>query len=309
MTNTKDSPLYDLLAKNVKIQVGKDKLTLTIDLPPQNAGPDANVVGDVAEELVSDLRLEEVFSDAGTGDRELSDNPDFGFSDDEGYGTRQDEEEWFEFDAEDLPVELDEDLTSDINASEPVRVKITLKAYVKMALHTLKYANPNIPQNDWVEIIGLMTGVVENADTPLACIKITDAHPIGHGNAVNAQIHDPQSFVKVYNEKAPGTSILGWYHSHPSYGSFMSDTDYGTQVRFQKLASGPNVTQPVALVMDHTTISTSWYGFKIFRLAEGFKKWDELKFEVLNLPLETLPQMLETLLPLTTDKAVFLEYE
>lgn len=193
---------------------------------------------------------------------------------------------------------------------DPFRVKISFKAYIKIALHSLKYAHPNTPQPTWVEVIGLMTGYIENSDDPKkTCINIQDAHPIGHGNAVTAQIQDPNSVVKVYQEKDKGHSILGWYHSHPSYTPFMSNTDYNTQVRYQKLAKAPLLHQPVALVIDPTEISKTNYGFKIFRLQEDYKTWDEPKFQVVDAPVATMPEMIQTLLPLTTGRAVFLEYE
>ena len=122
--------------------------------------------------------------------------------------------------------------------SDPPRVKVHLKAYIRMALHSLKYANPKFPQSKWVEVIGLLTGHIENKDTPLACLVITDAFPIGHGTNVNAQIQNPQSMVRVFRETSKKNQIiLGWYHSHPSYGAFMSATDYDTQVRYQRLGT------------------------------------------------------------------------
>ncbi|MHA2245439.1 MAG: hypothetical protein ACXADY_10780 [Candidatus Hodarchaeales archaeon] len=210
-----------------------------------------------------------------------------------------------------------EDLESlnDLNTeSEPSRVKINLKAYIKLALHALKYANPDVRQNNWVEVIGLLTGHIESNDTPLACLVIEDAFPIGHGTSVNTQIHNPQSMVKVYNEiKSHNKNqiILGWYHSHPSYGAFMSQTDYETQVRYQRLgARNSQITAPVALVIDPTKISSSSYGFKIFRLKEDMKSWEEPNYKVLNCPLESLPEMINTLLPLTEEKGrMFLEYD
>ncbi|MFX1284869.1 MAG: hypothetical protein ACFFB5_14505 [Promethearchaeota archaeon] len=204
---------------------------------------------------------------------------------------------------------------NDLNPeSEPSRVKIHLKAYIKLALHALKYANPDVPQRDWIEVIGLLTGHIESNDTPLACLVIEDAFPIGHGTNVNTQIHDPQSMVRVYNEiKSHNKNqiILGWYHSHPSYGAFMSQTDYKTQVRYQRLgARNSQITAPIALVIDPTKISSSSYGFKIFRLKEDMKTWEEPHYRVLNCPLESLPEMINTLLPLTREKGrMFLEYD
>ncbi|MHA1984967.1 MAG: Mov34/MPN/PAD-1 family protein [Candidatus Hodarchaeales archaeon] len=188
------------------------------------------------------------------------------------------------------------------------RVKISTKAYIKLALHALKYANDNIPQTKWVEVIGLLTGKIEHRDTPLACLNIYDAFPIGHGTDVTVHIKDPQSTVRVYKELKKGESILGWYHSHPSYSPFMSDTDFRTQVRYQRLSKAPQLIAPIALVIDPTMITTSSYGFKIFRLKENYKKWEEPAFEVKNLPLESLPGILETLMPLTKNKKI-VEYD
>ena len=159
-------------------------------------------------------------------------------------------------------------------------------------------------------LIQVRSGFIEHPDKPdLTCINIQDAHPIGHGDAVTAQIQDPNSVVKVFQEKEKSHQILGWYHSHPSYSPFMSNTDYGTQLRYQKLAKTSYHLQPVALVIDPTEISDKSFGFKIFRLKQDYKTWDEPKFEVIDTPVKTMPEMLKTLLPLTTGRAVFLEYE
>jgi COP9 signalosome complex subunit 5 len=166
-------------------------------------------------------------------------------------------------------------------------------------------------KKNWVEVIGLMTGYIENEDTPLTCLVVNDAYPIGHGTNVNAWIRNPQSLVRVHQEVKPkGEIILGWYHSHPGYSPFMSGTDYSTQVRYQKLASTKSqFTAPIAVVLDQTQISTTSYGLKVFRLKKDLKTWEEPKFQVLNCPLESLPEMLKTMLPLTEGKGIFLEYE
>jgi proteasome lid subunit RPN8/RPN11 len=213
----------------------------------------------------------------------------------------------------DIPEE--EEISSDLDdldpEIDPVRVKINLKAYIRLSLHALKYANSSIPKTKWVEVIGLLTGYIENKDTPLARLVITDAFPVGHGTNVNAQIEDPQSMVRVFNEtRKKNELILGWYHSHPSYGAFMSKTDYRTQVRYQRLGTKESqLAAPIALVIDPTKISRKNYGFKIFRLEKDFKKWDEPRYEVLNCPLESLPELISTLLPLAEGKTMFLEYD
>ncbi len=89
----------------------------------------------------------------------------------------------------------------------------------------------------------------------------------------------------------------------------MSDTDYQTQVRYQRLGSKSPLSAPIALVIDPTRISSHSYGFKIFRLKPDLKTWENPRFEVLNCPLNTLPDIISTLLPLSEGKAMFLEYD
>lgn len=208
--------------------------------------------------------------------------------------------------------ELESDLDTDLDGlHEPPRVKLYLKAYLKLALHALKYANESLPRSEWVEVIGLLTGHIEHEETPLICLVVTDAYPIGHGTNVNTQIQNPQSMVRVYEQAVKeGHRILGWYHSHPSYSPFMSQTDFQTQVRYQRLgAQGSQLSAPFALVIDPTEITSSSYGFKVFRLKKDLRTWEEPTFRVLNLPLESLPQMIQTLLPLALGKTMFLEYD
>ena len=90
----------------------------------------------------------------------------------------------------------------------------------------------------------------------------------------------------------------------------MSKTDYKTQVRYQRLGTkGSQLSAPIALVIDPTKISRRYYGFKIFRLKKDLKKWEEPRHEVLNCPLESLPELISTLLPLAEGKTMFLEYD
>ncbi|WXG42791.1 MAG: Mov34/MPN/PAD-1 family protein [Promethearchaeati archaeon SRVP18_Atabeyarchaeia-1] len=48
-----------------------------------------------------------------------------------------------------------------------------------------------------------------------------------------------------YGEQGKKKSIVGWYHSHPDLGCFVSSTDFETQRRFQALFS-----DAIGLVID-----------------------------------------------------------
>lgn len=140
-------------------------------------------------------------------------------------------------------------------------VKLQSQAYLKIALHAKKYANKDIKAKKWVEVIGLLTGYVINENTPLEQIVVTDAWPVGHGDAVSVSIMETKSFTDIITKiSGTRTYIVGWYHSHPSYGNFLSIDDYETQARYQGLWN-----KSIAIVVDPTQISTSDYGYSVFR--------------------------------------------
>lgn len=190
-------------------------------------------------------------------------------------------------------------------SSKPSETVLEPKAYLKMVLHAAKYAGPPLPRKKWVEVIGLLTGIVENKDTPLERIVVKDAFPIGHGDAISVVIQNPDSMERVYREKQGTDFIVGWYHSHPSYGYFMSEEDRKTQLRYQTLWA-----DSIAIVLDPIEISQSSYGFEIFRLKRpGLVRWEQLPHIVRNLSPAPLPELVEFLRPLIGGNALFLEYE
>ena len=289
--------IFELLLRDLALTFDPETFSFTLRIPAFNYHPNA----DFEDFTDKKIQINPSYLISSNSDEEDIHSSDF--IEDGGQNNALDAIKSVELSLNDLNPE-----------SEPSRVKIHLKAYIKLALHALKYANPDVPQNNWIEVIGLLTGHIESIDTPLACLVIEDAFPIGHGTNVNAQINDPQSMVRVYNEIKSHNKkqlILGWYHSHPSYGAFMSQTDYETQVRYQRLgAPNSQITAPIALVIDPTKISSSSYGFKIFRLKEDMKTWEEPQYLVLNCPLGSLPELINTLLPLTEEEGrMFLEYD
>ncbi|MBY9005016.1 MAG: hypothetical protein KGD73_13650, partial [Candidatus Lokiarchaeota archaeon] len=98
------------------------------------------------------------------------------------------------------------------------KIKITVKAILKISSHSLKYANSKIRKENWVEVIGLLAGRYDKG-----ILYLEDAYPMGHGTAVYAEIKDYNNFMRAYEDIVKNKQfICGWYHSHPSYGCFMS---------------------------------------------------------------------------------------
>ncbi len=170
-----------------------------------------------------------------------------------------------------------------------VDVVVKPKAYLKVLFHSLKHADPSTPRLQWKEVIGLLVGVLKHADTPLETIVLVDAVPVTHGNLVHAEFRDYARLARRILDIKPPQFICGWYHSHPGHGVFMSDTDWNTQYRYQKMWQ-----KAIAAVIDPTLVSDSSLGWKIFRLTPDFKQWEDVKVEYTDsFSPRMIPQLIE----------------
>ena len=179
---------------------------------------------------------------------------------------------------------------------------ITVKAILKIASHALKYANSKIPKANWVEVIGLLGGKLDKNDI----LHIEDVYPMGHGTAVYAEIKDYKNYVRAFKDiKKQKLFTCGWYHSHPTFGCFMSREDMGTQERYQKLWD-----KSVALVIDPYLIDGTSTGFEIYRANLKSKTWYPLVYGIKgSLDIRMLPEILAFMNPIIHGKPVYLEYD
>ncbi|MFX1515243.1 MAG: Mov34/MPN/PAD-1 family protein [Promethearchaeota archaeon] len=138
-------------------------------------------------------------------------------------------------------------------------IRIPRIVYEKFLRFALENANPSNPR-DWKECIGLVLGRFSEDE-----ILVTDIVPIGSGTAVFVDITD---YEKVFSLISPsrinhGEVIVGWAHTHPGLGLFLSSTDIHTQQMYQQMHP-----KAFALVLDPTKISPGFSGFNIYRLNE-----------------------------------------
>lgn len=201
------------------------------------------------------------------------------------------------------PIPMEPVITYAENDKVEAKIALTVKAILKIASHSLKYAHSKIRREEWVEVIGLLAGKFDNAN---GVLHVEDAYPMGHGTAVYAEIKDYKNYVRAFKDiKKNSLFICGWYHSHPSYGCFMSKEDLGTQARYQKLWD-----KAIALVIDPYQIDGTSLGFEIYRANFKKKKWFSVPFEVKgNLDVRMLPEILEFMNPIIEGKPAYLEYD
>ncbi|EME86721.1 CSN5 cop9 signalosome subunit 5 [Pseudocercospora fijiensis CIRAD86] len=140
-------------------------------------------------------------------------------------------------------------------------VRISAVAMVKMVMHARSGGD--------IEVMGLMLGYVEHET-----FIVTDAVRLpveGTETRVNAA-DEANEYVVKFLERSRQTGQLenavGWYHSHPGYGCWLSGIDVSTQ-HSQQMFQDPFL----AVVVDpHRTISSGKVDIGAFRTyPEGYK--------------------------------------
>ncbi|KAK5136929.1 COP9 signalosome catalytic subunit rri1 [Meristemomyces frigidus] len=143
-------------------------------------------------------------------------------------------------------------------------VRISAVALIKMVMHARSGGE--------IEIMGLMLGYVEHET-----FIVTDALRLpveGTETRVNAQSEADEYMVKYLERSRQAGQLenaVGWYHSHPGYGCWLSGIDVATQST-QQTFSDPFL----AVVIDpHRTISAGKVEIGAFRtFPEGYKPED-----------------------------------
>uniref|UniRef100_A0A0D9WAH7 MPN domain-containing protein n=1 Tax=Leersia perrieri TaxID=77586 RepID=A0A0D9WAH7_9ORYZ len=158
------------------------------------------------------------------------------------------------------------------------RVKISALALLKMVVHARTGGT--------IEVMGLMQGKCEG-DT----MVVMDAFALpveGTETRVNAQA-DAYEYMVEYNtiNKQAGRleNVIGWYHSHPGYGCWLSGIDVTTQMTNQQFQ------EPfLAVVIDPTrTVSAGKVEIGAFRTyPEDYKPPDEPVSEYQTIPLNKI---------------------
>ncbi|MBM3296703.1 MAG: LysM peptidoglycan-binding domain-containing protein [Candidatus Aminicenantes bacterium] len=102
----------------------------------------------------------------------------------------------------------------------PLRVSFSAEAYEAVLRHAR--------ENTAVEVCGVLAGLPAR-DKQGAFLEIEAAVRGEHADARAGQVtftHETWDHVqRVLAEEHPGLKVVGWYHSHPGYGLFLSQQD------------------------------------------------------------------------------------
>ncbi|MBK5113418.1 MAG: hypothetical protein KGD59_05705 [Candidatus Heimdallarchaeota archaeon] len=149
-------------------------------------------------------------------------------------------------------------------------VIITKEAYNEMFNYVVEYANPNRPYRQWREVIGWLIGTIEGET-----VTVLNAIPMTSGSSIFVEMSDYTIIPKIAKEADKiDAVIVGWFHSHPSFGFFLSSVDIRTQRNQQSLFENA-----IALVCDPTKVSTiepGIHGYQVFMDHSRGREYREL---------------------------------
>lgn len=187
-------------------------------------------------------------------------------------------------------------------------VRLSYKALDKILRHGMRFSNPSIPREKWVECMGFLVGNVDDDK-----VEIKDAIPIVHGNLVEVEFQD-EHYAKAdeINQSLTDENwVVGWYHTHPGHGLFLSAVDKINHSGYQSLNS-----KAIALVFDPSKIedkSRLEEYIKIFKLKdpELRERSDFMEIEgveVVHSLQEVIASVYETSMLFSKNHPLVLEY-
>ena len=107
------------------------------------------------------------------------------------------------------------------------QVYISSLALLKM----LKHGKAGIP----LEVMGLMLGDYID-DYTVKCIDVFAMPQAGTEASIEAIDEAFQAkMVEMLKQTGRNEIVVGWYHSHPGFGCFLSSVDINTQKSFEQL--------------------------------------------------------------------------
>lgn len=117
----------------------------------------------------------------------------------------------------------------------------TLQISSLALLKMLKHGRAGIP----LEVMGLMLGEFVDDFT----IKVVDVFSMPQsGSSVTVEAVDPvyqTQMVELLKRTGRRETVVGWYHSHPGFGCWLSNVDMSTQSSFEQLNK-----RSIAVVID-----------------------------------------------------------
>ena len=157
---------------------------------------------------------------------------------------------------------------------EKGKIFIKKEAFRNMLTHVLRFGNDALEQS--IEVMGICVGKYDTVEDK---VIVENAVPLTHGD--KAEIGFDKDVYDLFTEigKKYSSNLIGYYHSHPSWGLYLSESDLNNLQYFQ----GEKFPYGFAIVFDHTLMGKNEkLGFEIYRLGDYSKadKYHNVPFEI-----------------------------
>ena len=154
------------------------------------------------------------------------------------------------------------------------KIFIKKEAFRNMLTHVLRFGSDKLEQS--IEVMGICLGDFDNVENR---VIVTNAVPLIHGDKAEIGFDKDtyDSFIDI--GKKYSSNLIGYYHSHPSWGLYLSESDLKNIQYFQN----ENFPQGFSIVFDHTLMGKDGsLGFEIYRLDDYNKpdKYHTVPFEI-----------------------------
>ncbi|MFX1591619.1 MAG: hypothetical protein ACFFB6_02775 [Promethearchaeota archaeon] len=167
-----------------------------------------------------------------------------------------------------------EETLKNTNMTKNGKIFIKKEAFRNMITHVLRFGSEALEES--AEVLGICLGKYNEVDNR---IIVENAIPITHGEKVEIGFNKEMYELFAQIEKKYSSRLIGYYHSHPSWGLYLSESDLGNIQYFQN----EKFPQGFCIVFDHTLMNKAGYlGFEIFRLDDYSitDKYSSVSFEI-----------------------------
>ena len=154
------------------------------------------------------------------------------------------------------------------------KIFIKKEAFRNMVTHVLRFGS-NVLENS-VEVLGICLGKYNDTDDR---VIIENTIPLTHGEKVEIGFDKEMYELFTQIKKKYSSELIGYYHSHPSWGLYLSESDLGNIQFFQN----EKFPQGFCIVFDHTLIVLGGnLGFEIFLLDDytNTDKYSSVSYEI-----------------------------
>ncbi|MBD3350096.1 MAG: hypothetical protein GF364_01260 [Candidatus Lokiarchaeota archaeon] len=161
---------------------------------------------------------------------------------------------------------------------EREKIYISKDAYRRMVLYGSRYANKYMNEKEYREVYGILIGYLDENDNT----HVRTAIPILAGSGagvkyeskhyaetakIDEKIFEKRELKSGKDYKEAGNEFLvGWWHTHPGFGFFFSETDVLTHLGWQQ--ANPFA---IGIIYDFTHRSEIDPGIEVLRLADVSK--------------------------------------